>query len=263
MMSDAELRELAESIRANGLQIPISFYVGKGKEQDLILLDGRNRLEAMERHGVKVCVEKRYVYKDPVAHVIGANINRRHLTKHQQAELIVAAHRAAAGGRDGEAPNKPRQVGDVSDAAEADRKYEPLSMTVACDVDGAIEPEVKAKLPAECERKGGRGKINAVKAAAVATAKEHGISKRTVERALAASLPKPKPIAGPRLKAKPKLETHTGIEAARRFYLEHLRKLDADARAVELDLLVTEIKAAVTHADLGDLPAFLDRRRRP
>ena len=48
--------------------------------------------------------------------------------------------------------------------------------------------------------KGGRGKVNEVKAAAVATAKEHGISKSTVERSFAkAEGRKPEPkIAGPK-----------------------------------------------------------------
>ena len=144
MMSDEELDALGEDIKANGLQHPIVFHAVKHADHragNLQLIDGRNRLEAMERAGI-VVEEKRRVlphYKDPVAHIIGLNIHRRHLTKQQQADLIVAAHLAA---------DKPRQVGEVS--------------------------------------KGGRGKVDAVKAAAVATGQEHGISKRTVERSISA-----------------------------------------------------------------------------
>jgi ParB-like chromosome segregation protein Spo0J len=46
MMSDEELTKLAEDIKANGLQSPITFTMND------VLLDGRNRLEAMERAGV-------------------------------------------------------------------------------------------------------------------------------------------------------------------------------------------------------------------
>ena len=144
MMSDEDLDKLAAHIKANGLQHPIVLHAVKHADHragNLQLIDGRNRLEAMERAGI-VVEEKRRVlphYKDPVAHIIGLNIHRRHLTKQQQADLIVAAHLAA---------DKPRQVGEVS--------------------------------------KGGRGKVDAVKAAAVATGQEHGISKRTVERSISA-----------------------------------------------------------------------------
>ena len=47
MMTDAELQALGEDIKANGQTIPILFWRGGGK---LFLIDGRNRLEAMERH---------------------------------------------------------------------------------------------------------------------------------------------------------------------------------------------------------------------
>jgi hypothetical protein len=207
MMSDDELQKLGEHIKANGLQIPIAFYVEKNKEKESppVLLDGRNRLEAMERYGVETYVEKRYIYKDPVAYVIGVNIERRHLTKQQQADLIVAAHRAAAKssyGADGKSDNEvSRQIGG--------------------------KPQ------------GGRP-ANAVKAAAVVTAAEHGISKRTVERAFAKAegrLQQSKPVAGPPLKPTPKLETHVGLEAARRHYLDLCAEPGVDLDA-ELKIII-------------------------
>ena len=120
------------------------------------------------------------------------NIHRRHLTKEQQADLIVAAHKAAA-----EAADKPRQLGEVS-------------------------------------AKGGRANVDTIKAATVAAAKEHGISKRTVERSFAKverRIPETKKIAGPRPRRKPKLETHVGIDAARRYYLERCAEPDVDLDA--------------------------------
>jgi ParB-like chromosome segregation protein Spo0J len=46
MMSDEELAELGEDIKSNGLKEPITF------DREGVLLDGRNRLEAMERAGI-------------------------------------------------------------------------------------------------------------------------------------------------------------------------------------------------------------------
>jgi ParB-like chromosome segregation protein Spo0J len=95
MMSDEELAKLGEDIKANGLKSRITFF--DPPDGEYMLLDGRNRIEAMERVGIELIadnVEK--VYRaDPVAFVISANIHRRHLTKAQQADLIVAALKAS------------------------------------------------------------------------------------------------------------------------------------------------------------------------
>jgi hypothetical protein len=112
MMDDAELAELGENIKANDLREPVTFWRN-------IMLDGRNRMEAMYRLGIPVLTaHKRNIphSADPVAYIISANIHRRHLTKQQQADLIVAAHNAAA------EAEKLRQVDEVSShrrAAEA------------------------------------------------------------------------------------------------------------------------------------------------
>ena len=151
MMSDEDLDKLAADIKANGLQHPIVFHAVKHADHragNLQLIDGRNRLEAMERAGI-VVEEKRRVlphHKDPVAHIIGLNIRRRHLTKQQQADLIVATHKAAA--------EASRQLGEVPPKRHV-------------------------------EGKAGSEK-DATKAAAVADAEKHGISKRTVERSISA-----------------------------------------------------------------------------
>jgi len=78
----------------------------------LTLADGRNRLEALERIGLTLtpCAIERIdpTLIDPVAYIIGKNVLRRHLSKQAQADLIVAAHKAAAGAGD-----KPRQGDEV------------------------------------------------------------------------------------------------------------------------------------------------------
>src|SRR5262245_53202264 len=106
MMSDEELAELGADIMKNGLQHPIIWWDRFDGER--ILIDGRNRIEAMERIGIKPewCFKVHYG-DDPTARIISLNIRRRHLTKQQQADLIVAAHKAAE-------ENKPRQLGEVS-----------------------------------------------------------------------------------------------------------------------------------------------------
>jgi hypothetical protein len=159
MMSDAELDELAKDIKAKGLKVPTAFRFDDNGEPEL--LDGRNRLEAIDRAGIVLEVDRfgiptRYrntkvaktVKGDPVAYILSANIHRRHLTKQERADLIVAAVKAG---------EKPTQVESVS--------------------------------------KGGRGKVNEVKAKAIAAGAEHGISKGTINRSLSKSegkTPKPK-----------------------------------------------------------------------
>jgi ParB/Sulfiredoxin domain len=158
MMTDDELAKLGEDIKANGLRCPIVRY--REKDGNAFLLDGRNRLEAIERAGLtyRSCMDSEVYSGDPVSLIIGLNIHRRHLTKEQQADLIVAAHKAGE--------NKPRQVGEVSNKA------------------------LFAELEVGLQNKGGRGKIDKTKAAIVADAKKHGIGKRTVERAIAKTQPK-------------------------------------------------------------------------
>jgi hypothetical protein len=151
MMSDEELAALGEDMKKNGQSIPVLCWNGDGNGP--VLIDGRNRLEAAERIGIDLddVLTETFICKDPVTHIITLNIRRRHLSKQQQAELMVAAFKAG---------EKPRQDGEVS--------------------------------------KGGRGKVNEVKAKAVAAGKEHGVSERTVERAIAkVEGREPKPKAEP------------------------------------------------------------------
>jgi protein gp37 len=115
LMSPDELRALGEDIKKNGLREPVVLFAEEGgggiyRESEQLLLDGRNRLDAMEAVGlttiregrlylmdrldggyvVKYCLWKRAVTGfDPYAFVISANIHRRHLTAEQKRELIA------------------------------------------------------------------------------------------------------------------------------------------------------------------------------
>jgi hypothetical protein len=100
LMSEAQLRELGEDIKKNGLRAPICTYRGA-------LLDGRNRLDAMEfvgidvlnaqgdnfAHGIHVHAAHP-VRDDPYDFVLSANIHRRHLTSEQKRDLIAKVIKA-------------------------------------------------------------------------------------------------------------------------------------------------------------------------
>lgn len=116
MMSDQELRELAEDIRTNGLLEPIIEHEG-------MILDGRNREAACEL----VSVEPRYRTwqgegRSPTAFVASQNVHRRHLTTAQKAAIAVellpmlaaeAKERQREGGREygrGKLPPAPEEA---------------------------------------------------------------------------------------------------------------------------------------------------------
>jgi hypothetical protein len=80
LMGDAELRELADDIRASGLRTPIVLLAGS-------ILDGRNRHRACQLAGV----EPQFSYVttleigDPFTYVASLNLHRRHLSESQRA----------------------------------------------------------------------------------------------------------------------------------------------------------------------------------
>jgi hypothetical protein len=219
MMPDAEIEALAADIRANGLRQPVVLWQAPGvlrstisnfTTRDWIVVDGRNRLAALERLGVVFSADKSVrtfriqlpdgTYQtlfhlldddldpvDPVAYVISANIRRRHLTKEQQAELIVktieAGRRAA------------------NDSAKVARSFSPV-------------PGVK----------GGSTK-DPVLEQAVAEGKKHGLSKRTMQRG-AAKVRGTKPT-----KKKPPQTTRAQTFAAPMSVVHTLRELRAEITA--------------------------------
>ena len=80
-MGEDELRELADDIKANGLQNPIVTLDGK-------VLDGRNRYKACKLAGVVPSFTE-WTGDNPVVWVVSQNLVRRHLTSSQRA---VIAH---------------------------------------------------------------------------------------------------------------------------------------------------------------------------
>jgi len=103
-MTPDELNVLAEDIKKNGLKTPVTL-LKQGSDRHL-LLDGRNRLDAMEAGGVQILARKgkfghRWLRRptevkgvDPYAYVISANLHRRHFTGEQKRQLIATVLKA-------------------------------------------------------------------------------------------------------------------------------------------------------------------------
>jgi hypothetical protein len=118
LMSESELRELGEDIKANGLQSPVVVHCEHARSGAFKLLDGRNRLDAMELVGVGFKIKRKRargfppeprleldeeigINGRPATHVvvlddadaldfvISANVHRRHLTGEQKRDLIA------------------------------------------------------------------------------------------------------------------------------------------------------------------------------
>jgi ParB-like nuclease domain len=102
LMSEAELKELAEDIKKNGLLEQPVFY--RDRELGLCVLDGRNRLDACELFGRQTVdsggLPKVGVIRDPsrsfdpLTFVLSKNVHRRHLTAEQRRELIAKVLKA-------------------------------------------------------------------------------------------------------------------------------------------------------------------------
>jgi hypothetical protein len=168
----AALRELGENIRERGLQEPVVVYcddeADPSKPTSYSLLDGRNRLDAMEVVGIpfelvfvrwrgRGCWELRdpesCIYQtlarvadhgirvetggDPYEYVISANIHRRHLTPEKKREMIAAVIKARP-----ESSNRViaktikadhKTVGAIRNKLESTGEVSPVEKTVGAD----------------------------------------------------------------------------------------------------------------------------------
>lgn len=83
LLSNHELKALAEDIKTNGLREPVVTYEGK-------ILDGRNRYRACKLVSVEPQF-KAFTGDSPCSFVISLNLKRRHLTPSQGATSVVDA----------------------------------------------------------------------------------------------------------------------------------------------------------------------------
>ena len=114
-----ELRALGEDISKNGQISAVVLW--NDRDGRSYLLDGRNRLDAMEAAGLsvvdaegKLLVSGRRcgVEIDPYEYVISANVHRRHLTPEQKRDLIAKVLKAQ--------PEKSNRI--IAKQTEADHK---------------------------------------------------------------------------------------------------------------------------------------------
>lgn len=204
LLGDADLRALADDIEANGLHVaPIVFEeTGKDEHGNEVtttwLIDGRNRLDAMELLGwevvdweeydrtgeakiviesmrgvaidAEVIIPEQHAFRDVAGLVVSANIRRRHLSKKQQASLIVKAVNAGQ-------PWQEQRTGTGGE--DLDRRSQDENLDAAPTRSFNPTPG----------RKGGSTK--GVRGKAVQVAARYGISKATVDRAIAESEGRP------------------------------------------------------------------------
>jgi hypothetical protein len=142
LMSEAELKDLAEDIRTNGLQTPILSW--SDDACSVMLLDGRNRLDALaqlgllyettdhhiglktwtaakkwsELSGDRISLQHHHRHpneppgsNDPFALVLSLNVHRRHLTADQKRDLIAKLVKAKPDLSD-------RQIGKMAKASK-------------------------------------------------------------------------------------------------------------------------------------------------
>jgi hypothetical protein len=147
-MSNAELIELGKDIDENGLQQPIILYCEKARrgrhglqpDGEVVVLDGVNRLTAMEKVGIELFTEYghlgpeidcssnggdpvKLVYGrwpidrdewrddvEPYSYVASANVHRRHLDRQQKREVIESCSRQNRSDRTAPRRNSPRSA---------------------------------------------------------------------------------------------------------------------------------------------------------
>lgn len=85
MMTEAELRDLADDIEKNGLREPIQLLQGK-------ILDGRNRFVACKKRAIEATFTNlNGNCPSPVGFVLSKNLHRRHLDTGQRAAIAAEA----------------------------------------------------------------------------------------------------------------------------------------------------------------------------
>jgi ParB-like chromosome segregation protein Spo0J len=286
LMSEAELRELGEDIKANGLQQPVIVYDGQ-------LLDGRNRLDAMALVGIKFKIKlhrdgprspPRLVMEanidlpfcgglkcpteidDPYAYVISANAHRRHLTAEQKRDTIAKLLKANPEASDRQIAKQidssPTTVGAVRKQKEASGDVSKLDTRK--DTKGRKQPSTKPKKATAKLADGSKVKIDDLGAkaqAAIAAQQEITVEDRAEQMAKLDAEPEP-------------VETHPAEEAPQGRVitkaelmplLQAIISLDeADLHDGDLELYDTLVKAraAINHLCSQTVSKALNERAR-
>jgi ParB-like chromosome segregation protein Spo0J len=124
-LGDADLRELAEDIRAHGLREGIDLY-------DDRIIDGRNRYLACKLAKIVPRYKELRVSSDDeaLAHVISKNLKRRHLDESQRAMVAAKIATMRQGSRTDLASNEARSQADAADLLNVSRSAVQRATTV-------------------------------------------------------------------------------------------------------------------------------------
>jgi hypothetical protein len=161
MIEGKILDEKVKDIRANGVKLPVLFwahYDGDGNVVERWFIDGRNRLRAAELAGIPFddVLQETVTCDTPIAWIMRLNLHRRQLSKEEWADLIVKGTEA---------------------------EQEALRLKQAEDIEAYLA-KLDDRQPVSETHKGGRGKRNPVRQAAVAAGRAAGISESTVKASL-------------------------------------------------------------------------------
>ncbi|CAN7550576.1 MT-A70 family methyltransferase [Pararhizobium sp. LjRoot238] len=204
MLDPEQLDQLAADIQKNGLLQPVTIYAPSVPScEPPVLVDGRNRLDALERlgkirirdgkvqfegwnpgqwlslsHATNVVkLDSELACTDPYAYVASLNVHRRHLSREQQREVIakmLAANPAISDRRIGKVVGVDgKTVGAVRDAME--RRAEIPHVSIVTDTKGRQQPvDREARQFIKAERRAQRESALAVKITAL-PGKRYGV----------------------------------------------------------------------------------------
>jgi hypothetical protein len=176
-MSEPELRELGEDIKKNGLRQPIIYCKPPGdKDGKPVLLDGRNRLDAMELVGIATVDENGIVRhkngavyngtdlaypglpdQDPYDLVLSLNIHRRHLDEEERRDLIAKLIKAKPEASDRAIAKKVKRdhktVAKIRKKLESTGEMSPVEKRIGADGKKRKKPAKKRMVETDQERR--------------------------------------------------------------------------------------------------------------
>jgi hypothetical protein len=196
LLDDVDLAELAEDIRAHGLQHPIVTYRGQ-------ILDGRNRYRACSKLGIEPkCVEwdGKSHGGSPTSYVVSENLKRRHLTPSQRAvaavevEPLYAAEAAQnKGGRPPKDATKPPAVLPEVSRENREARTQAAKVTGASPRNVSKAKRVKEASPEMYEKvKSGAVTVNQAEQMVAAERKRSPRPPKEEEPAAPADAPRPR-----------------------------------------------------------------------
>jgi ParB-like chromosome segregation protein Spo0J len=163
MLSQQELADLADDIKANGLHEPIKLdHTGE------ILVDGRNRERACHLAGIEPGYETLPSDIDIFAYIISTNLRRRHLTDEQRRAIILKIKE-----RNPDISN--RQIAKLADVHQTTVNR---ALSCSTEADAPVERKTKGK---DGKRRPASNRVSdATKAAITADLKNNPVAQRDI-----------------------------------------------------------------------------------